>query len=760
LRNYFSKKNSMFKIKITLLLFVLGFCVAHTQVPIKPQDLEYSIKIKKAKDIITLDGKLDETDWKTADVSTPFWESIPYDDNYAKVKTETRVTFDDNNIYVGAKCYQKKGSYVVLSLKRDFGPGTTDLVGVVIDPFGDKQNAFSFAVSPYGVQREGLISNGNEFSTDWDNRWTSKVETYDDYWIAEIAIPFKTLRYKTDSKEWNINFLRYDQSIPVAERSTWAWLPRFASGNNVAFTGKLIWETPPPKAGSNIALIPYVLGSATKDYISNKPQNTEGGLGFDAKVALGSALNLDLTVNPDFAQVEVDKQVTNLSRFELSFPERRQFFLENADLFGNFGLDNINPMFSRRIGLATDKNNNTVKVPILAGARLSGKLDKNWRIGLMNIQTGAQSELKLPATNFLAASIQRKLFSRSLLAFVFVNKQNFNLDTLGNNTWETNPTGYNRVAGLDYNLASKNGRWQGKFFYHHAITPNPEFQPFATAANLVYNNTNFNFSSTAEMVGKGYKAEVGFVPRTNYYRFQPNAAFVFYPKSKTINSWSVGFMGDIRYRNDDNKLTDWSLSPMDFNMFFQSNARLSISPLRWDYTFLPKDFDPTNTKGKPLLAGTAYTYSNTRFNFLSNTRKPFYVNVTGGFGQYFNGKIQQIQTVLSYRYQPYGIFSIDATYSNIALPEGYNSAKLWLVGPKMDLSFTKNVFLTTLLQYNNQSNNVNLNARFQWRFAPVSDLFIVYTDNYFAVDDFTAGFRTFQSKNRGLVLKCTYWLNI
>jgi Domain of unknown function (DUF5916)/Carbohydrate family 9 binding domain-like len=750
----------MFKIKITLLLFVSGFCVAHTQVPIKPQDLEFSIKIKKAKEAIILDGKLDETDWQTAEMSTPFWESIPYDDNYAKVKTETRVTFDDNNIYMGAKCYQKKGSYVVLSLKRDFGPGTTDLVGLIIDPFGDKQNAFSFAVSPYGVQREGLISNGNEFTTDWDNRWTSKVETYDDYWIAEIAIPFKTLRYKTDSKEWNINFLRYDQSIPVAERSTWAWLPRFASGNNVAFTGKLIWETAPPKAGSNIALIPYVLGSINKDYVNKKPQNTEGGLGFDAKVALGSALNLDLTVNPDFAQVEVDKQVTNLSRFELSFPERRQFFLENADLFGNFGFDNINPMFSRRIGLATDKDGNTVKVPILAGARLSGKLDKNWRVGLMNIQTGAQSELKLPATNFLAASIQRKLFARSLLSFLFVNKQNFNLDTLGNNTWEVNPVGYNRVVGLDYNLASKNGRWQGKFFYHHSLTPTPQYQPFATAASIRYSNTNFNFEMGSEIVGKGYKAEVGFVPRNNYYRFEPNFSFVFYPKSKVINSWSIGMDGDSRFRNDDGKITDWDFSPIVFNMFFQNNSRFSLNPFRFDYTFLPQNFDPTNTKGKPLLSGTDYTYRSTRATYLSDTRKPLYLNVNGSFGQYFNGKIQQVQAVLSYRYQPYGVFSIDASYNNIALPEGYNSAKLWLVGPKMDLSFTKNVFLTTLLQYNNQSNNVNLNARFQWRFAPVSDLFIVYTDNYFAVDDFAAGFRTFQSKNRGLVLKCTYWLNI
>jgi Domain of unknown function (DUF5916)/Carbohydrate family 9 binding domain-like len=750
----------MFKIKITLLLSVLSICVAQAQTPVKPQDLEYSIKIKKAKEAITLDGKLDEMDWQTADMSTPFWESIPYDENPAKSKTEIRLTFDDNNIYVGAKCYQKKGSYVVLSLKRDFGPGTTDLVGFIIDPFGDKQNAFSFAVSPYGVQREGLISNGNEFSTDWDNRWTSKVEDYDDFWIAEMAIPFKTIRYKTDSKEWNVNFLRYDQSLPVAERSTWAWLPRFASGNNVAFTGKLIWETPPPKAGSNIALIPYVLGNANKDYVNKKPQNTEGGLGFDAKVALGSALNLDLTVNPDFAQVEVDRQVTNLSRFELSFPERRQFFLENADLFGNFGFDNINPMFSRRIGLATDKEGNTVKVPILAGARLSGKLDKNWRVGLMNIQTGAQNELKLPATNFLAASIQRKLFSRSLLSFLFVNKQNFNLDTLGQNTWEVNPIGYNRVVGLDYNLASKNGRWQGKFFYHHALTPTPQYQPFATAASIRYSNTNFNFEMGSEIVGKGYKAEVGFVPRNNYYRFEPNFSFVFYPKSNLINSWSIGMDGDSRFRNDDNRITDWDFSPLTFSLFFQSNARFSIVPIRWDYTYLFDNFDPTNTKGKPLLQGTSYTYKSTRATFQSDTRKPFYVNFQGRFGEYFNGKIQQVQAVLSYRYQPYGVFSIDATYNNITLPEGYNNAKLWLIGPKIDLSFTKNVFLTTLMQYNNQSNNVNLNARLQWRFAPVSDLFLVYTDNYFAVDDTLAGFRSFQSKNRGLVLKCTYWLNI
>ena len=175
--------------KNALLFLIISLCfTCFAQGQVKPQEVQSSIKIKKAKGQITLDGKLDEADWLVADPSTPFWESIPYDTSYAKSKTEVRLTFDDKNIYVASKCYQKKGSYVVLSLKRDFGPGTTDVFAAIFDSFGDKQNAFSFSVSPYGVQREGLIANGNEFSTDWDNRWTSKVENYDDFWIAEMAI--------------------------------------------------------------------------------------------------------------------------------------------------------------------------------------------------------------------------------------------------------------------------------------------------------------------------------------------------------------------------------------------------------------------------------------------------------------------------------------------------------------------------------------------------------------------------------------------
>ena len=744
-----------------LLLFSTSiFCQQSTFKPNTPPN----IHIKKALSKITLDGKLDEIDWQHAEQSSPFWESIPYDTSYAITKTEVRITFDDNNLYIGAKCYQKKSSYIVQSLRRDFPPGSTDLFGLILDPFCDKQNGFSFVSSPMGVQREGLISNGNDFTSDWDNKWFSEVQNEADYFTIEMAIPFKTLRYKSldgVTNEWCANFFRYDQSRPQAERSNWSPLPRFASGNNVAFTGKIIWDDAPPKPSRNISFIPYILGSASKDNVAQTPQHTEGGIGFDAKVAVTSSLNLDLTTNPDFAQVEVDKQQTNLSRFELFFPERRQFFLENSDLFGSFGFDKINPFFSRRIGLATDSTGSTVKVPIIAGARLTGKLDKNWRIGVLDMQTNGRKDLKIDASNFFATAVQRKVFTRSTVNFLFVNKQDFKTDAAGKNLWQQNPKDFNRIVGVDYNLASPDGLWQGKAFLHHSLTPTPQSQPYAAAADIEYKNNNFNFKSSLESVGSGYAGgATGYVPRKNYYRTSPNFNFVFYPHSPNVNYYSVGMDGDVFWRLSDNRLTDYDYSPLRFIVAFQNNSNLTFTPLRWDYTYLFKPFDPTNTGGMTLPQGSAYTYRSTRFTYSSNPRNLFSIKVEGRLGQYFNGKIQALTTTLTYRWQPYGLFSLDVNYNRIDLPTGFNDRQLLLVGPRFDFSFTKNVYFTTFLQYNNQVNNVNLNARFQWRFAPVSDLFIVYTHNYFAEDDTATGYRAFESKNRALVLKCTYWLNL
>jgi len=344
---------------LLLFLFSLNCIGAEKETP--------TLKIRKATAPIIIDGIIDEPDWKSADVAEDFFQNFPYDSSFAITKTQVKVTYDDQNIYVAAICYDDlPGDYVVQSLKRDFSYPISDAFAVYIDPFNDKLNGFSFAVNPLGAQREGLLQGGGFFgvTTSWDNKWYSKVKRKADRWIVEMAIPFKTIRYQENNITWGINFSRND--LKRNENSSWSPVPRNFNIGSTAFTGTLIFESPPKKPGTNISIIPYAIASTDQDFSSEGDVNQSGNSGFDAKIAVSPSLNLDITLNPDFSQVEVDRQIVNLTRFSLFFPEKRQFFVENSDLFSKFGFRQIRPFFSRNIGL-----NQGRIMPILAGARLS-----------------------------------------------------------------------------------------------------------------------------------------------------------------------------------------------------------------------------------------------------------------------------------------------------------------------------------------------------------------------------------------------------
>jgi Domain of unknown function (DUF5916) len=614
-----------------------------------------------------------------------------------------------------------------------------------------------------------LISNGNSVSNDWDNKWFTAVKNYDDKWVVECAIPFKSLRYKlaeSGKNEWNINFFR--NNLYLNERSSWTTMPRSARANDIAYSGTLIWDEAPPKPGANVVLIPYSIGSMGQDYFNEKPMTKTANIGFDAKIALTPSLNLDLTVNPDFSQVEVDRQVTNLSRFEIQFPERRQFFVENNDLFGTFGTNNISPFFSRRIGIATNPLTGlNEKVEILGGLRLSGKLTNNWRVGIMNMQTREakyNDKLGLASANYSVLAVQRKVFTRSNIAFLFVDKENA-LQKL--ETQATDTLGFHRIVGLDYNMASKDGFWKNKFFYHQAITPTSLAGQNAAGILINKDSPTWEINIESTYVGENYTAQVGYVPRQNFIRNESNINYTFYPKSekinKYINNFSIGTDWDYLARFTDGKGIDYDFTPLYFSVQFRNNANFTVFPWRTVYTYLFSEFDPTNTGGKTLDKNTEYNYQQTRVSFQSNTNKLFYYNLGVRAGKYFNGKFATISGSANYRLIPHALFSVDLNYTNINLPEPYNSATLWQVSQRTEITFSKSVFWTTFLQYNSQANNVNINSRFQWRFKPVSDLFIVYTDNYFATNPdlgkpYMLGF--LDSKSRALVIKLTYWFNV
>ena len=711
-----------------------------------------SITICKSVEPTIIDGELNESHWQVCEPAGNFWQNFPYDTCLSKSKTTAYVTYNDKSIYVAAICYDSlPGNYVVQSLKRDFLYPVSDCFVFTLDPFLDKQNGFSFGVNPYGAQREGLVAGGGGQgpNVSWDNKWFSAVKRKKKCWIVEMEIPFKTIRYKNDISNWGINFSRND--LKQNENSSWAKVPRQFNVSSLAFVGTLNWDTLPKKAGRNIAIIPYGIAKVNKDFVSKTPASYEFNGGVDAKIALSSSLNLDFTFNPDFSQVEVDRQITNLTRFSLIFPEQRQFFIENSDLFANFGFRQIRPFFSRRIGY-----NNGSAVPIIAGLRLSGKPNKNWRIGVMDIQTAKTkiNEVDVFAQNYFVAALQRNVFKRSNVSFIFVNRQQY--DSAG-----FTGINFNRVVGADYNLISDNNKWMGKAFFHHSLSNSKNNDAYTHATWLSYNTQKINIQWNHEYVNKNYNAETGFTPRifqldysknitirNTYWRLEPSINYFFYPKKSVINKMGPRWYMDY-YANDKFSTTDM-LNQFGWDFNAMNTSGLSIDYHNY-YTNLIYPTDVTFT-GNLALPIAEYRYQDFGIKIKTNQRK--ILNALAGvtYGSYFTGTKLSYNADIVFRKQPYAIITASYTHDEIILPHLSKKVYLDLIGPKIELSFTKSIFFTTFIQYNSQIKNVNINARFQWRFKPMSDLFIVYSDNYYS--------ENFGEKNRGVVLKFVYWLNI
>lgn len=743
------KENILLKLYVALFTMLLFTRVIFSQ---------SEIDILKTTKQIDIDGDIKDSEWGHLPVINDFTPNFPVDTGKAKVRTDVRFCYDSNWFYIAAKCYQVK-KYTVQNLKYDFANGSTDIFALVLDPSGDHQNGFFFGVNPYGVLKEGQIFTSNELNVSWNNKWKAHVQRRDSSWDLEMAIPFKSLRYNQDSKTWHVNFLRND--VTHNERSSWSPVPRLHNMTNVRFTRPIHWIDVPPKPGKNILFIPYLLFESSKDHLAGL-KNNKPNVGIDAKIGVTPSLNLDVTVNPDFAQVEVDRQVTNLSRFELLFPEQRQFFVENNDLFGSMGSQTIVPFFSRRIGLAPDpKTGINRKIPILTGIRLSGKLNDNDRIGFMNMQTDKISKDSMPAQNFTVTSYQKKIFGRSNLNFLFVNKQSF-LNEKALKTF----TRHNRVGGIEFNYYSKSGLVNGKLFALHSWTSDKSSKYTTSAGFLIETNKRYSAGEiNLHHVGSNFIAEAGYVPRSGYLRMPVQYNKRFYPKgkwSKWIVNIELGPDYDVFYGYKDKKVTDWDAG-LYYRFLLKDGSSFNGSILRWDYTYLFSDFDPTNLYKdgtKILKTGEKYTYFNNRFNFMTSTRYKLSGVLQGRAGQWYNGNILSVSSIISYRMQPYSILSLSANYNRLRFPAGYSNADFWILSPRAEFTFTKNFFWTSFLQYNNQVNNFNINSRLQWRFKPLSDLYIVYTSNYFADPSSLTQYERFDIKNKALVFKLNYWINI
>jgi len=733
----------MQKMKYLFCCLCLGFCG-------NSLFAQERISVKYISSPIHLDGKLDEPEWQNAEQGYGFWQFFPTDTARSVNSTVFRLLYDDRNLYIGVRADVKSENYVVSSLRRDFTDTGNDNVTFMFDTFKDGSTAFLFGMTPYGVQREAFVSGGGsnerDINTSWDQKWLLESTMYDDHYILEAVIPLSSIKFREGETSWRLQCYRWD--MQTNEQSAWIRVPQNQLLNSLAFMAEMTFEKPLGKSRTPFAIIPYINTQLSEDFVTPS-KGSKFLVGGDAKVAIGNSMNLDVTVNPDFSNVEVDGIFTNLTRFEVFLPERRQFFIDNNDLFGNYGdmYNTYRPFFSRRIGLAMDTSGNLIENRIMGGVRLSGKINEDLRLGVLNIQTVEDAGNQIPSNNNMMISVQRKVFSRSNIGIFGINRE-----ATGRYDYLSSSNRYNRVIGVDYDMASADNTWIGKFFLHKS------FQPDDTKGNLTggitfsRNKRKFTYSNYTMYVDEDFKSDLGFVPRTGFFVLGNRANLKFYPKSGIISQHGP-VLG---------VLFQWS-PPLDFKLTeqvhdiawhfdFRNQSRLRIL---WQVEdiYLLDDFDPTRSGGVPLPGHNRYAFTNGRMTYTTNPAKILLFNTRIEGGQFFTGSNFSTTTGLNYRLQPWGVLGLETGFDHIRLPEPHATSNYWRITPRADITFSKNLYWSTLVQYSNQRDNLGINSRLQWRFAPLSDLYLVYNDNYFTNDRFMPKFRSIN-------LKFTYWLNL
>ncbi len=705
-------------------VFIIPGALAAQEEPLTPSRVSPRMPVADARrtdDPPTLDGRLDDPVWARVAPIAGFVQHEPFEGRAATERTEVRIVFDDVAVYVGAWLYDSDPASIVAGeTRRDVNLQNMDAFLIVFDTYLDRQNAFVFGTTPAGLEYDGQVTkegeggsggslagrrqqggSGGGLNLNWDGSWEVATSVDARGWYAEFRIPFSTLRYGDASGNgWGMNLARYVRRRN--EQDFWAPVPRQHTLYRVSEAGTLLGIDPPAKRV--LSVTPYALGTARRDFVTGAETDFSGEVGGDAKIGLTPSLTLDLTVNTDFAQVEVDEQQVNLTRFSLFFPEKRPFFLENAGTFSVGTPRSVELLFSRRIGISQDGN----AVPIRGGARVSGKV-RGFTVGMLDVQTEG-NDSTVAETNFSAVRVIRELPNRSRVGATFASRLN------------TNQTSdYNLTYALDGQLGIGDAL---TFDGYAARTETPGLVGASHAVSVGGSLSTRDWSAglSYREVAEDFNPEVGFLPRNSY-------RFVRAHLLRRIRTPNVPWFRELRPHIttqqffDLDGFTESRLVHIDSHFEFANGAFFQLPAVNFTREGLKEPFEIS--EGIFVPPGT---YDNVSWGFAYNTNLSSPVSLQGRItiGGFYSGHRKSASGTVGTRLGSVLAAALRFDVSDVELAEG--SFETALVGLRLSYAFTPRIYVQSLIQYNNQTDEASGNFRFAWLGTAGTGLFVVFND--------------------------------
>lgn len=689
---------------------------------------------------LAVDGALDEPLYRSVVPLSDFVQAEPNDGAPSTEKTELWIAYDDRHVYVAVRCWDSEppSRWIANEMRRDSGNiPRNENVAVIFDTFHDRRNGVVFEVTPLGGIWDGIVTNERATSADWNPVWTRQAGRFEGGWTAEMAIPFKSLRYRPGADQtWGFNIRR---TIRWKNEETFAVrMPRVAgvAGGAVLFqvsNAITITGLQAPQGSKNVEIKPYVLSSVTSDRVGRPAvsHDVDGDVGFDFKYGVTQNLTADFTYNTDFAQVEVDTQQVNLTRFSLFFPEKREFFLEGQGIFDFGGIASSGPgsspllFFSRRIGLNAGR-----AIPIDAGGRLTGRVG-DFSLGAISVQASDDPASATPSTNFSVVRIKRDIMRRSSVGLLYTGRSRSSLGAGSAQTF-----GVDTTLRL-HDLVTVNA------YAAKTDTPGRSGRDMSHLVLAQFNSDRYGLELNRVRVEENFLPDVGFLQRTNYERTNISARFSPRPQSTTIRKYTYTGTYDL-FDDGAGRMQTRDISAQ-FNVEMHTSDQFSARVTR-QYEFLGRPFE---ISPRVAIAAGEYEYTEAQASFAFGVRRPVSGTVSFEGGAFYSGSKQTL-TVTGGRVQPTARFSLEPGISLnwVAVDEGAFTSRL--LSTRATFTFTPLMFLSGIVQFNSNARTVGSNLRLRWEYQPGSELFLVYTDE---LDTLDRGYPAL--KNRAFVAKLT-----